>query len=352
MAAESGPEAHPVGSTGELAREIARRLEEKPHGFDFFQAVRRLENLHADRPRVGFSRRPIEDPVRFCQEPSLAFAPRTVAGYRHDVGARAPRMFVNFLGLLGPNGPMPLHVTQYARERDRAQHDHTLARFLDLFNHRMLSFFYRAWAANQQTVQFERGGDDRFAVYIGSLFGIGMPTCRDRDSVPDVAKLHYSGHLVCQTRYPEGLCQLLADYYGVRVELAEFVGQWLDLPTDCICRLGESPETGSLGLTTIIGARMWECQQRFRLRFGPMGLAEYERLLPGGDSLRRLIAWLKNYLADQLLWDVQLILKKEEVPPLEMGKGGRLGWTTWMTSKPLDHDADDLILRPEQAEGM
>jgi len=344
MAAEGGTETYPV--------ELVRRLAETPHSFDFFQAVRRLENLRPDQPRVGHSRRPLEDPVRFCQEPSLAFAPRTVAGYRTDVGARAPRFFVNFMGLLGPNGPMPLHLTQYARERLRVHHDATLTRFLDLFNHRMVSFFYRAWATNQQTVQFERGPDDHFATYIGSMFGIGMSSYRHRDAVPDVAKLHYSGHLVCHTRHPEGLCQLLEDYYGIRVDIREFVGQWLPLPDDCICRLGESPETGSLGWTAIVGSRVWECQQKFRLRFGPMTLAEYERLLPGGNSLRRLIAWVKNYLADELLWDVQLVLKKEEVPPLAMGKIGRLGWTTWLTSRPLDHDAEDLVLQPQQAEGM
>jgi type VI secretion system protein ImpH len=342
MAGESGTEAH----------SLALRLREAPHSFDFFQAVRRLENAHADTARVGHSRRPAEDPVRFCQEASLTFAPRTIAEYRSDVGARAPRMFVNFLGMLGPNGPLPLHITQYIRDRVRNHDDPTFARFLDLFNHRMVSFFYRAWATNQQTVNFERGGQDRFAVYVGSLFGIGIDSYRHRDAVPDVAKLHYSGPLVCPTRHPEGLCALLTDYFRIPVDMVELVGQWMAVPDDCICRLGESPETGSLGWTAIVGSRVWECQQRFRLRFGPMALAEYERLLPGGDALRRLLAWVKNYLADELLWDVQLILKKEEVPPLKMGAGGRLGWTTWMTSKPLDHDADDLVLRPQQAEGL
>ena len=340
------------GGSETYSLELVRRLTEKPYEFDFFQAVRRLENLHADRPRIGYSRRPVGDPVRFGQEASLAFAPRTIDAYRTDVGSRAPRMLVNFLGLLGPNGPMPLHITQYVRERVLLHHDQTLARFLDVFNHRMVSFFYRAWAANQQTVQFERGDEDRFATYIGSLFGIGMGSYRNRDAVPDVAKLHYSGHLVCQTRHPEGLCQLLADYYRVRVDMVEFVGQRLDVPPECVCRLGESPETGSLGWTAIVGSRVWECQQTFRLRFGAMTLVEYERLLPGGESLRRLIAWIKNYLADELLWDVQLILKKEEVPPLKLGTIGRLGWTTWLASKPFDHDADDLILRPQQAETM
>ena len=334
------------------AYSLINRLYERPFSFNFFQAVRRLECAHADLPRTGHSLRPSQDPVRFCQEASLAFAPRTIGGFRTEPGVPTPRMYVNFLGLLGPNGPMPLHITQYVRERVLIHHDRALARFLDVFNHRMVSFFYRAWAANQQTVQFERGDEDCFAVYIGSMFGIGMETLRKRDAVPDVAKLHYSGHLVSQTRYPEGICDLLQDYYGIRVSITEFIGQMLDVPDDCLCRLGESPETGCIGWTAIVGRRVWECQQKFRMRFGPMMLSEYERLLPGGDSLRRLLAWLKNYLADELLWDVQLVLKKEEVPALKMGTVGRLGWTSWLTSKPLDHDADDLILQPQQAEGL
>lgn len=340
-----------AGESGTETDRLTQHLREKAWDFDFFQAVRRMDNLRPETPPTGHSKRPLEDHVRFCQEASLKFATSTVSEYRSDTGARAPRLFVNFLGLLGPNGPLPMHITQYIRDRERNSNDHAMARFMDVFNHRMIALFYRAWAANNQAVQFERGAEDRFAAYVASLFGMGMESLRRRDAVPDIAKMHYSGHLVCKTRHPDGLRQILQDYYGIRVELVEFVGQWLQVPMQYQCRLGESAETGSLGRTTILGARMWEAQQRFRLRFGPMTFAEYERLLPGGESLRRLLAWVKNYLCDELTWEAQLILKKEEVPPLKLGGGGRLGWTTWMTSKPMPRDADDLVLQPQQAEG-
>lgn len=342
MAGESGTEARSLEA--ELA-ELTRQLTEAPHRFDFYVAVRRLENLCPERPRVGHSKRPQEDPVRFCQEASMAFAPRTVSGYGADIHSRAPRMSVNFMGLLGPNGPLPLHLTQYIRDRVRNHGDQAMARFLDVFHHRMVSLFYRAWASGQQAVQYERGDDDHYARYVGSMFGVGMDSFRRRDAVPDEARLHYSGHLTCQTRHPEGLAAILEDFYGLPVELVEFVGQWLDVPHDCQCRLGESPATGSLGLTTLVGSRTWDCQQRFRLRMGPMGLATYERLLPGGDSLDRLVAWVKNYTADELTWEVQLILKEAEVPQMQLGQSGRLGWTTWLTSGPLGRDAADLVLQ-------
>jgi len=349
MAGESGTEAR---SLDDELRQLSRRLAETPHRFDFFVAVRHLENLHPDRPRVGHSKRPREDPVRFCQEASMAFAPRTISAFGADTHSRAPRMTVNFMGLLGPNGPLPLHLTQYIRDRVRNHGDLAMSRFLDVFHHRMVSLFYRAWASAQQEVQYERGDEDDYARYVGSLLGVGMDSFHRRDAVCDEARLHYSGHLACQTRHPEGLAALLADFYDLPVELIEFVGQWLDVPPDCQCRLGETPETGSLGRTTIVGARTWDCQQRFRLRFGPMGLNTYERLLPGGQSLRRLIAWVKNYTTDERTWEVQLILKEKEVPQMKLGETGRLGWTTWLTSGPLGRDADDLVLQPAQAERM
>jgi len=328
------------------AHSLINRLYERPYSFNFFQAVRRLECARADLPRTGFSLRPSQDPLRFGQEPSLAFPPATIHGLKFGGKGQAPRLLVTFMGLLGPNGPMPLHLTEYARERELIYGDHTLARFFDIFNHRMVSHLYRAWAANQLAVNFERGEGDRYAVYIGSLFGLGMPSLRARDAVPDVAKLYYSGRLVCQTKHAEGLRAVLEDYFGIACRIVEFFGQWIDIPPDCCCRLGETPRTGLLGHTAILGSRVWDCQQKFRIIFGAMGLDDYQRMLPGGDSLKRLVAWILNYIGEELTCDVQLVLKKEEVPEIQTGTFGQLGWTTWLRSEPFDHDADDLVLRP------
>jgi len=335
MAAENRPKA-----------DILTALEREPWSFDFFQAVRRLECLHRESKPLGETERPEDDFVRFGQKPSLAFAPSTVDEYRPARDDEPARFFVNFFGLLGPNGPMPLCFTQYALEREVHFRDFATTRFLDIFNHRMISFFYRAWACNRQTVSRDRGEEDRFAFYIGSLFGIAPDSFRNRDAVPDTAKLHYAGQLVGPTKHVSGLKAILYDYFSIPVEIEEFVGEWIDVPADCCCRLGESEETGKIGLTVIVGSRTWQCRHRFRIRFGPMGFADYQRMLPGGHSLQRLIAWVRNYIGDQLSWDLQLILKAEEVPATRLGEGGRLGWTTWLRGEPLEKDADQLVLEP------
>lgn len=319
-------------------------LQRKPYAFHFFQALRRLECLYRDQPRLGKSTRLADDPVRLAQEPSMAFAPATLATFDPGPEEQPPHLSAYFFGLFGPNGPLPLHLTEYARDRTRNYGDRTFASFADLFHHRMLALFYRAWANTQPTVSYDRPETDRFNVYVGAPFGLGMPALWNRDAVPDLAKFHYAGRLVCQARNPEGLAAILADFFQLPVAVENFIGHWLPLDEQSRCRLGETVETGSLGITAVIGERVWDCQYKFRIVIGPMTLAEFQRFLPGSASLRRLVAWVRNYVGDELLWDVNLILKKEEVPPLVLGQSAQLGWTTWLTSQPLAHDADDLYL--------
>ncbi|MEN8148214.1 MAG: type VI secretion system baseplate subunit TssG [Planctomycetota bacterium] len=325
---------------------MMRRLEEKPWGFDFFRAVRRLEAAYPDKPPFGTSLRLSDDPVRFAQEPSLAFAPRSLASFRREKDGKPPRLTVFFFGLFGPNGALPHHLTEYARSRLRNEGDDTFSRFLDIFHHRMLALFYRVWANAQPVVSLDRPGDNRWTRIVGALCGMGTPACWGRDALPDHFKLYYSGQLASQSRHPDGLRSMLSGFFGLPVDINEFVGQWLELPDSSRLRLGETPETGTLGDSTLVGSRMWECQLKFRIRLGPMGYDDFRRLLPssGGDSIRRLIAVVRNYIGEELDWDVNLVLSKEEVPPVTLGQEGRLGLTSWLRGQPMESDADDLIL--------
>jgi type VI secretion system protein ImpH len=324
--------------------ELERRLSEEPYKFGFFEALRRLECVHPDKPRIGTSSQPKDDAIRLGQEPSLAFAPATLKSFTAGTKGLPPRLSVLFFGLFGPNGPLPLHLTEYARDRLHNSHDPTFARFCDLFHHRLLSMFYRAWAAAQPTVSHDRPESDRFAYYIGSLFGIGMPTLRDRDAAPDPAKLFHSGHLSCQTRHAEGLRSILESFFEIPVEIEEFVGQWIDLPREAYWHLGESTETGRLGVNTMLGQRTWDRQGKFRVLFGPLSLEEYKRMLPGKPSLARLVALVRSYVGDELAWDVNPVLDRREVPPIRLGGRQGLGWTTWLAGHPLEKDPDDLLL--------
>ena len=336
-----------ASTSGEETDHLISRLVEQPYGFDFFRAVRLLESHFRQSPRIGTSQRLRDDWIRFGQKPSLAFAPASIEQFDAP-GADGPaRMFVQFLGLLGPNGPFPAHITEFIIGRIINAKDRTHARFLDIFHHRFISLFYRAWASAQKTVDFDRPEDSRFAAYIGSLFGVGMESVLDRDTVPDRAKLYFSGRLACQTRNAEGLQAIIEGFFGIRTVIEEFSGFWMRIPEANQCRLGESADTGSLGRTALAGTRKYETQLKFRVRMGPMKLRDLDRMLPGGASFKRLKAWVLNYVGYELKWDLQCVVEAAEVPAARLGQFGRLGLSCWSASKEFTTDSESPIFEPE-----
>lgn len=314
--------------------------------FDFNAALRLLECAYPQKPRIGESLKPQDDPLRFGQSPSLAFAPGVVDRLELGHEGRPGRLLLNSFGLLGPNGPLPTHISEYVRDRLRNASDPTLARFLDVFHHRLISLFYRAWASAQPTVSMDRPESDRFADYLASLIGMGMPALRNRDAVADVSRLHYAGHLSGHNRNAAGLASVLTDYMQMPVAVEQFAGHWMILPEDGKLYLRGRFGGQALGQGTVLGRRIWNRQHKFRLRIGPLNFAQFQRLLPGGCSVQRLTDLVRHYVGDALAWDVNIVLQKEQVPALRLGKRARLGRTTWLGKKPHRQDVDQLILTP------
>lgn len=336
MAAPAGSEAGAVGVVGRLAG--------APHAFSFYRALRLLECAAPDKPRIGTSKRLKDDPIRLAQEPSMAFAPSAIRALEPPKHGRPARMLVSFMGLLGPNGPLPLHLTEYARDRLRNQGDPTLVRFLDMFHHRLLSLLYRAWARSQPCVSLDRPKEDSFGHYLGAFGGLGMESLRGRDSVPDYAKIAFTGLFARQVRNAESLEVMLGSFFRVPVRIEQCTGHWMPLPREAQTRLGRREATAQLGVSAVAGERMWDVQSKFRVVLGPLLLKDYERFLPGSLSLRRLGDWIRNYVGHEFEWDLNLVLVRDEIPPPTLGGGIRLGLTTWLGRRRAGADADDLRL--------
>jgi type VI secretion system protein ImpH len=323
---------------------LEEALRARPEDFEFFEALRRLECAYPDHPRLGHSTKPAEDPVRLAHAATLEFPPRSIERVEPRTAERPARLYGLFLGLFGPNGPLPSHLTEYAVDRQRNAKDPTLVAFADLFHHRMLSLFYRAWADSQPTVQLDRPEEDRFRTYVGALIGMATPHLQRRDALPDQYKRFFAGRLVPQARNAEGLKSLLEEFFGVPVRVLEFVVEWMRLPADAHLRMGVA--MAGMGRTAMLGTHVRGAQQRFRLRVGPLTQNEFNRFLPGGDALQQFVAAVKTYVGEEKSWDLQLVLKKEEVPLTQMGKAGRMGFNTWMGRYAKRTDADQVVLNP------
>ena len=312
----------------------------RPERFDFFAAIRLLEAAHPDRARLGEGRRAGDEPLRLGQPPHMAFPPADIAAYDPGAAGRPARLSAYVLGLFGPHGPLPLHVTAHARERARRDQDTTFSDFCDLFHHRLLSFFYRAWANARPTVQQDRPDRDRFALKVGALAGLATPAFAARHALPDRFVLHGVGLLTQRQRPPEALARLVAGFLGVATRVEEFVGEWLELPRRDRARLG----LARLGLDAILGRFRFERGHRFRLVLGPMQLAQFQTLLPDGRALRPLGALVGLAAGPELDWDARLVLRREEVPKLYLNGRSRLGWTSWLHATDRAQDAGDLVL--------
>ena len=331
--------------------ELAFLLEAKSARMDFFQVLRLLENARPDLPRIGTSLRPRDDAVRFGQDPALIFHPTMLGRFTLASGDAKARLAVNFFGLLGANGPMPVHITEYVRDRLRHGGDATMLAFLDVFHHRMLALFYRARAVAEPVISLDRADGDRFSTFVGSMFGIGAPALRERDAIGDFAKLHFAGLLANKARPAAGLVTILREYFKLPFEVEQFVGHWMRLPNEIQSRLGAREEGNRLGSSLMLGRSVWDCQHKFRLVIGPLDYADYERFMPRGDSMQRLLAWVKTYVGLTLDWDVRLVLKKEQMPALRLGGTTRMGWSTWLASAAPQRDLNQMVMNPVRIEG-
>lgn len=319
-----------------------------PHAFDLYALLRWLDARAGMPVRLGHATHPDDEPLRIGQQPSLAFAPATLASATMARYGTPPRVSIYSFGLFGPNGPLPLHLTEYAHDRARNHDDPTLSAFIDLFHHRLIVLFYRAWADAQPTVSLDRAGGARFDAYVASLIQQGLPSQLERDGIPAHARYHMAGHLVRQTRNPAGLRQILRAYLGVPVEIVEFVPHWMPIGPRQRTRLSASSNTPKLGGGAMLGAAVRDMQSKFELRLGPLSRGQYLDLLPHTRRARQVVQWVRHYAGVEWAWDMRLVLAASDVTGARLGPGQPLGWGTWLGARPgIAADADDFVYQPE-----
>ncbi len=325
---------------------VRELLEDEPFRFRFFQAVRLLERLFPERESVGGFVSPDTEVVRFRARQATSFPPSEVDSI--DWSTSAPRMTVNFMGLSGTSGVLPLAYTEMVMDRTRAR-DTGLRDFLDIFNHRLISLFYRAWQKYRFAGDYELGRPDQLTEHLLDLIGLGTDGLKNRQAVPDETLLFYSGLMAQQPRSAAALQQIVSEYFAVPAEVVQFVGAWYRLDRNSITRLDDSNTAAQvLGAGAVVGDEAWDQQAGVCIRLGPLPLRRYLEFLPDGAAYEPLRSLVRFYFNDQLDFQLQLVLHREETPVLELGAEGcaapRLGWVTWVKSASLTRDPGDTII--------
>jgi type VI secretion system protein ImpH len=315
-----------------------------PESMGFFELLRRLER---DDLRFGRSGGPSKEPARLGQRARLTFGTRDVAGYHPGT---PPKVDVEVLGLLGPEGALPLHITRWVLGRlsDRwftegsdAASDTTFLDFCNLLQHRMMALYWRAWGDARPEVQIEHEAAGRVRAFVEALAGVSLPGTKPR--VPDAQsrlKLRHATSLGRQVYSVERLTAYLGDVLEAGVTLVEFLGTWTEIPPCLQSRLGQ--QHAQLGRSAVVGARSFQRQTLVELRVGPLPLARFTEFLADPALIWSVRHAIRHAMGHEMEFNLRLVLAKEEIPDARLGQS-QLGRTTWLSPK-RQKDADDLRL--------
>ena len=328
---------------------VEKELREEPYLFEFFHAVRLMERLFPGKSPVGRFNPPNAEVVRFTANSTLAFPASEVQTLEWPAEKDPGRMKVNFMGLTGPEGVMPLYYTSLLAERTRSG-DRSAVDFFDIFNHRIISLFYLAWEKYRFSVAYEREGLDPFSHHLMDLIGMGTPSLQNRLPVLDDSLMYYSGLLAQKPRSATALRNILTDYFEVPVEVEQFAGGWYPLDKNTQTNLQDGfSESEELGVGVVVGDEVWDQTARVRIKIGPLSLQQYQDFLPQGTAFPALKALTNFFSNGEFDFEIQLILDRRDVPSCELGAEGenapQLGWHTYIRTREMEQDASETILQ-------
>lgn len=345
---------------------VTAQLTSEAWRFDFFQAVRLLERstalrrlatraLHLATPAVTVP----GESVRFSSRPLLSFAAADIDRIAATDAEDQPwHMMVNFMGLTGSQGVMPYYLSELVL-RELRNKNPVLKDFLDLFNHRMVALYYRAWHKYQLPANFEHARqqghhgphrNDLFTDALLSLTGLGSKELTHRLPIPDDAIAGFAGLLSRPVCTADGLRGMIRQYFGIKTDIRQFQGQWQSLPTDVQTRLPgpEAPQglNNRLGHNTLLGASSFQVQNKFTVAVDALTYEQFMELAPGSRQLEALKAFINFSVGSELDFDLEVTLSDREVPAAQLADRPDyqplLGWNTHL-SHPTTVERKTLI---------
>jgi type VI secretion system protein ImpH len=330
-------------------------LVDEPYRFDFFQAVRLLHERSGGRAAVGHDHPPATEAVHFEARTGVAFPASAVHDLRPGPTSDAPpHLTVAFLGLTGPSGVLPAYFTETVVEEGPGG---PLGDFLNIFDHRLISLFYRAWERSHPHLATTPETRDRFESDLAALAGL------PRNSQP-FELLPYAGLLADRRRSASGLQTLLADLLNgddsplpgshgpVPVDVIPFLGRWLPLDPATRPVLSRSAPA-PVGPSTVIGRRVRDHRGKFRVRIGPLARPAFDALMPEstqGEAYSRVVRAIRSYAGPAFEFDLQLVLQPDAATASRLGRSEPVRLArTWLRSPcPAPREPLAIVLQPRQ----
>lgn len=330
--------------------------------FEFIQALRLLEQFDSSiQGKASSEPAPGHEPFKLRSAVGFNFPASEIDHIQPPAfHGDKPELIANFFSLAGSSAPLPDWVAELLMQQMR-HHDTGLRDFLDIFHHRLLSLLYRVrlrhrpWldpalsvpdiASSPSPNSSQVRSQNRMAGYLLSFSGLGLHELRNRLPISDEEILPYAGLLWQRPRSSVGLQLILTHAFSVGISVIQMIGVWRTLEPDSWTRLGalrangkfflrSTGQNNALGHSAMLGTRAWDPQGRFDIVLGPLTFGQFQDFLPGGLLYRKLFALVRLYAGEHLDCGLRLRLTPSEVPKTHLGKS-RLGWTSWLGTKPV-----------------
>ncbi len=308
------------------------------HGsqYSFFQAVQLLHRLSPNLKPVGDIGPPDKEVVRFRANPALKFSAGDIELIQAPSEGSVRKAMVvtaNFLGLVGATSPLAFRFTEAVIASEQND-DFALTDFYDIFHHRLLSLYFRAWKKYRLAVGFRSDGSDPFTRRALSFVGVDPGASTPAGGLPPRLLLTLAPILAQRSRSARTLTIALRRLLpGAGIEVQSFVERLVRIPPDQRVRLGVANSTLNGDFT--IGARVSDRSGRFRVKIGPVDYEDFEALMPGGENYPVLRQVVNQFTRGVLEPELEVSLAEDQSPRFQLGnrRGALLGTTTQLVTR-------------------
>lgn len=309
---------------------------DNPLEIDFFQMVYYFQSLQentdfsrgfGDTTLVGYDGPFKKEPIQFSNDASLGFEGLSVSKIKR--AEHRWQLLVTCMGLIGGEGVLPGHYTELVQERIKAR-DYAFLDFLDIFNHRLLSLFYRSWEKYNVAIVHGRARRnnqiDDFSQCVNAISG----NAHNSDIVN-----YYAGFFSSPIRSASALELMLNDYLSVPVTVEQFSGRWLDIELEEQCQLNANrKDLACLGETVMLGKKYWSVQNKINLKIGPLNYEQYCQFIPGQQKFDNLKKLASQFVGPAIEVEYSLLVNERQITPMcKTSKPLPLGHSTWLGGK-------------------
>lgn len=337
-------------------------LTNKPYLFNFFQATRLVDmgyinnSQHAsmNTASLGSNTLPFRESMRLQSTISLSFQTADVYKFVPSVFNEDTHLYMQpvltttIFGLAGVSGPLPQYYTDVMLVQKRLGNN-AMADFLEMFDHRLLSLYYRGWAKQRIYMSYERqqqnpNQQDQHAFMLKSLHGNALTSEQDKVLLNHVS-VFYAGLLAQQPRSASGLERLLTSYLSLPLTIRQFEEEWLFIPRQEWTIISNKNHYNQLGHSILLGKKVKSTRDAFTLVIGPINYKTFQQLKKETTFLNNLHILISYYCNNNIKYKINVGLQKNEVPRCRLNATFQLGLDMWLISKQPSQNKYDTYIK-------